>query len=385
MTDRGFLNEFCKRVLPEKAYCALLDAVTYVFSLPARVSFGSRAISIAAPDKPKVSYAFMARSKDEVTGGGAAKLIYLKSHYPESSDKFNILYLVSSALPVNLDQWIGVCRKKGIKIVLNQDGVAYRGWYGKGWRRVNKPLRLALLNADRVLFQSVFSKTGSDLFLGSSSAPARIVYNSVDTELFSPASAPSRGCRILVAGTQSQYYKFETAIKAVAALRNKRKDVALLIAGRLQWRRDSRIALAQAQALIKKYSLGDIVRLLDGYTQRDAPSIYRQADLYLHPKYNDPCPTAVIEAMASGLPVVYSKSGGTPELVGDDAGVGIDVPLDWEKDIHPAPEQWAQAITDVLNNRDAMAKAARERAVSLFGMSGWLNAHAQVFDSVLKK
>ena len=60
----------------------------------------------------------------------------------------------------------------------------------------------------------------------------------------------------------------------------------------------------------------------------------RRADLLLHTKYNDPCPTVVLEAMASGLPVVYSASGGVPELVGEEAGVGIPAPFDWEHD-HP--------------------------------------------------
>ena len=52
-------------------------------------------------------------------------------------------------------------------------------------------------------------------------------------------------------------------------------------------------------------------------------------------------PTVVLEALASGLPVVYSASGGTPELVGDDAGVGVPAPLDWEQDHPPAPEALA--------------------------------------------
>ena len=49
----------------------------------------------------------------------------------------------------------------------------------------------------------------------------------------------------------------------------------------------------------------------------------RRAHLLLHTKVKDPCPSTVVEAMACGLPVVYPASGGTVELVGDEAGIGV--------------------------------------------------------------
>ncbi len=64
-----------------------------------------------------------------------------------------------------------------------------------------------------------------------------------------------------------------------------------------------------------------------------APELYRAAHVVLHPKYKDPCPTVPIEAMACGVPVVGSRSGGTPELVSPDAGVLVDVEDVWTRDV----------------------------------------------------
>ena len=82
--------------------------------------------------------------------------------------------------------------------------------------------------------------------------------------------------------------------------------------------------------------------------------------------------------MASGLPVVYSASGGTPELVGD-AGVGIQAPEDWERD-HPAePEALALAILQAAERRDELGPAARARAEERFALPRWIDRHRELF------
>ena len=42
--------------------------------------------------------------------------------------------------------------------------------------------------------------------------------------------------------------------------------------------------------------------------------ILKQAQIFLFPSENEACSNTVIEALASGLPVLYHDSGGTPEL-----------------------------------------------------------------------
>jgi glycosyltransferase involved in cell wall biosynthesis len=52
-------------------------------------------------------------------------------------------------------------------------------------------------------------------------------------------------------------------------------------------------------------------------------ALLREHDVYLAPSRNDPCSNALVEALACGLPVLYLRSGGHPELVGD-SGFGYE-------------------------------------------------------------
>jgi glycosyltransferase involved in cell wall biosynthesis len=115
-------------------------------------------------------------------------------------------------------------------------------------------------------------------------------------------------------------------------------------------------------------------------TEDLAPGLIRRADVLLHTKYNDPCPTIVIEAMACRLPVVYSASG-VPELVSHEAGIGIPEPLDWERDHPPAPASLAAAVRAGTERLDDRADAARERS-RRFDAPCRIERHVELFEEL---
>ena len=331
---------------------------------------------------PAVSYGVDAMpAESEVVFGGAVKLQMLDRRFPNAPRDFNVLYLASSAMPLDAGALAGLARRRGAAFVWNQDGVAYRGWYGDGWELVNRPHARLLHEADHVLYQSEFCKLAADRFYGERSGPSEVVYNPVDTHAFTPASErPRRPLTLLLGGNQYQRYRFECALETIALVRRERPDARLLIAGALSFAAE---AEQVARALIRRLRLDDAVELLGPYTQADAPDVVRRADILLHTKYNDPCPTTVLEAMACGLPVVYSASGGTPELVGPDAGVGIDAPLDWDRDHPPDPRELARAVVTVSRDLDARAAAARERSLR-FDADAWLERHREIFERLAR-
>jgi glycosyltransferase involved in cell wall biosynthesis len=68
-------------------------------------------------------------------------------------------------------------------------------------------------------------------------------------------------------------------------------------------------------------------KLVAPLASNELAEVLRGQDCYVAPSLADPCSNALLEALACGLPALYRRSGGHPELVGD-GGVGFDGPDD---------------------------------------------------------
>ena len=131
-----------------------------------------------------------------------------------------------------------------------------------------------------------------------------------------------------------------------------------------------------------KLNIRKFITFLGPYSQDDAPKIYQKADAYITMSFQDNCPSAVIEAMSSGLPILYSSSGGIPELVGKDSGIGLKVSEDWEKVNVPKKQEIYEGILQIMDNKNSMSKCARDRAVRLFDINSWIKNHYEVFEKL---
>jgi glycosyltransferase involved in cell wall biosynthesis len=305
-------------------------------------------------------------SPGEPVAGGTAKFQRLAARFPNRPDDFTLLYLGSTWLPRDLGPLLWLARRRGVPVAVNQSGVAYPGWAGSDTDAINRPFRRALLAADHVLYQSEFCKRSADEWLGAPRGSWDVLHNAVDVDHFTPGIPPPEPPVLLLGGDQTQAYRVEVALRTLALL----PEARLLVTGRL---------VADPRPLVDELGLHGRVELTGRYAQADAPALFRRAHLLLHTKVLDPCPSLVVEAMACGLPVVYARSGGTPELVGDDAGIGVPHPESWDRDEPPAPEAFADAVRAVLSDRARYAVAARRRAVERFALGPWLDRHAELF------
>jgi glycosyltransferase involved in cell wall biosynthesis len=308
----------------------------------------------------------------EAVAGGSAKFQRLATRFPNHPTAFSLMYLGSTWLPRDLQPLLWHARRRRIPLLLNQNGVGYPGWAGERTRAFNRPLRVVLGAAEHILYQSEFCKRAADEWVGAPGGSWEVLHNAVDVQHFTPAEhAPAGGPVLLLGGDQYQAYRLELGLETLASLLPSSPDAQLLVTGRL---------VTAVAPLVDRLGLHGRVHVLGRYSQADAPQVFRRAHVLLHTKVNDPCPSVVIEAMASGLPVVYAKSGGVPELVGEDAGIGVPHPDGFERDEPPSADALADAVTRVLADLPAFGAAARGRAVERFALGPWLDRHAELFE-----
>jgi glycosyltransferase involved in cell wall biosynthesis len=340
-----------------------------------------RTVTGKGKQSPRVFYGYETLpGRAAPVSGGIVKVQDLERLYPNTPDGPDVLYLASSALPHHAAIMATAALRAGARLVVNQDGVAYAGWYGPGWEQANGTMRLLVQRAHYVFYQSQFAKRSADRFLGERSGPSEILHNAVDTDRFIPtetAGVPASP-RLLVAGSHWYAYRVTAAVEALACLRQGGVDARLRVAGRLCWAGSQDRAAAEVAALAERMGVAAHVSVTGPYTQEEAVGIFQQADVLLNLQYNDVCPRLVVEAMACGVPVVYSASGGTPELVGDEGGVGVSVVADWNAIHTPGVQDIAAAAANVLARYADYSARARERAVARFALGPWLDRHAVV-------
>jgi glycosyltransferase involved in cell wall biosynthesis len=320
-------------------------------------------------------------NSEKAAHGGIIKFQRLNEIFPNTPRRFNILYLGSSNRPPFAEQLCCIARRKGAKFVWNQNGVAYPAWMLSGWEEANAQMAEFLHRADYVFYQSEFARSCANRFLGKRRGPSEILYNAVDTKIFCPSakSKDSNSIRLLVIGSQYHTYPLESSLRALAHINKSIPFVRMTIAGKIVDH-----VLNSVMKLIIDLGLKNHVKFVPPFTQNEALKIFRQSDILLHTKIQDVCPGVVIEAMSCGLPVVYSLSGGVPELVGEYGGVGVPTNANWEERVPPEPAAWADAILTVAEDLNRYSKAARQRAVELFDFQLWQERHRQVFTELLE-
>lgn len=146
--------------------------------------------------------------------------------------------------------------------------------------------------------------------------PMQFVGNGVDTDRFRPRPpAPATGpLRVLVSGNQSRR-KGAHWVPSIAGRAG--QTVQLQVAGRLTPEQSARLQAAGVQ-------------VLGAYPHEAMPDLYRTADALLMPTVREGMSLALLEAMASGLPVVASALPEIAELVTDGEGGWLCAPGDVE-------------------------------------------------------
>jgi glycosyltransferase involved in cell wall biosynthesis len=134
----------------------------------------------------------------------------------------------------------------------------------------------------------------------------------------------------------------------------------------------------QLQTFAARFGIGDAVHFAD--SQSDMPAVFHELDLVVSSSLSEAMPLAIMEAMASGLPVVACKVGGIPDLVAHGVSGWLAEKGDYET--------LAAYVVDLLDNdavRVAAGAAARERATSRWGFDRSLEARIRLLGELTAK
>lgn len=212
------------------------------------------------------------------------------------------------------------------------------------------------------------------------------LYNGVDCRQFRPATtgrlplpepgfAPENAFVIgtvgRMAAVKDQVTLTKAFIQLVKLLPENRATLRLALIG------DGPL-LGECDGLLTRAGLRDLAWLPGA--RDDVGDLMRCFDLFALPSLVEGISNTILEAMATGLPVVATRVGGNPELV-DEAVTGSLVPA-------ADPEAMAQAIKQYVLDPGLAAShgnAGRLRAETRFSMDAMVNNYLQVYDGVLER
>jgi glycosyltransferase involved in cell wall biosynthesis len=215
--------------------------------------------------------------------------------------------------------------------------------------------------------------------LGPRAADVVVVHPGVDVDRFSPgpvdpevrAALGGADGRPLVGivGRVDPEKGVDVLARALARATGAAREAGLAVVG------DVAVGAASSGAAVRADAerlLGDRVRFVG--RRDDVPAVHRALDVLVNASVAEPFGRSVLEAMASGTPVVATRSGGIPEFV-EDGVTGVLVP--------PGDDgALADALDRVLGDealRYRLAEAARASAVARLALPGRYELVADVF------
>jgi glycosyltransferase involved in cell wall biosynthesis len=203
--------------------------------------------------------------------------------------------------PISVDRRIELAEARGLSRLSKRRWYSFVRMQGRVARR-----------AERVLTGSQSSR---DDIIRDFRVPAprvHVVPLGVDTRLFRPRPEPRAAGRIVaVASADSPLKGISTLLRAVAKLTTER-DVTLTVVGKPA-------PGGPTERLVAELALGDRVRFVSGITDDELADLVASAEIAVVPSLYEGFSLPAVEHMASGTPLVASRTGALPEVTADAA------------------------------------------------------------------
>ncbi len=203
----------------------------------------------------------------------------------------------------------------------------------------------------------------------------RVVHNGVDAAFFRRDHAIARQPHSLIAVDSGASYIKGThyLLRALHLLKGRgNSPVRLTLVGK-------NCANSETGGMVRRYGLEDTVTFAGSVDGGRLVELYSAAEIAVVPSVYEGFGFPAVEAMACELPVIATRAGALPEVVGEDGHAGLQVP--------PAdPEALATAIERLLSadeERKSMGQAGRERVEQLFNWRRAAQETVRVYEEVI--
>jgi glycosyltransferase involved in cell wall biosynthesis len=205
----------------------------------------------------------------------------------------------------------------------------------------------------------------------------RVLPNGVDTVRFAPRTAKRNEIRqrlgipkdSFAVGTVGRMVKIKdhhTLLKAAADIASRGVPIYVLFGGSGPELSSLEDVVASSSALAGRVAfLGSIANV---------PELLNALDVFVLPSISEGMSNTILEAMASGLPVVATRVGGNPELVEENRSGWLFQPGD-SADLSARLELLA-SNPDLSS---ALGTAGRQRAVNQFSLDGMISRYRDLY------
>ena len=243
-------------------------------------------------------------------------------------------------------------KARNIRVVVNYRG----GDAGAFLERSGRWVRPVLKRADVVAVPSGFLR---DVFRRSG-VEAQILPNVVDLNRFRPGlrrKGVNDPVCILVSRNLEPIYDIDTAIRAFALVHKRFPNACLVVTG-------SGPERERLEALTNELGVRNTVTFTGRLDRDQMTECYRRADVALNPSRVDNMPNSILEALASGVPVVTTDVGGVGQIVRNETTALLVPPGE--------PEPMARALLRILDDA-ALAGALRSAGLQEVEQYTWSN------------
>lgn len=247
--------------------------------------------------------------------------------------------------PITVDRRIEVQQATGLQRIGKRRWYSFVGMQGRVARRLDPVLVPSQSSADDIVREFGVRRSAVD-----------VVPLGVDTRCFHPRPETERipGRLVCVASADSPLKGVANLLRAAAKLATER-DVSLTVVSKPT-------PGGPTERLVDELSLRDRVTFVSGIDDTELGELLSRAEVAVVPSYYEGFSLPAVEAMACSTPLVASRAGAIPEVVGPDG--------DAARLIEPGdPEELAATIGGLLDDpsrRRAMGEAAWNRVQERF-------------------